>query len=159
MPLTKRCVSPIDVSLHRLPSSVRQNELECVSNGTLANLVRQMSSLSKHAEDIFGELCREAMKIEHKTQSFFNRIDRISAKVTQLDSNVDEVSLQDLHLRKQFKSCTLIDQQSLSRQTMPAAMAECYSGCDRPPELDKLNPYSRNEYLIRKIAAKVRIIH
>lgn len=90
MPLTKRSISPVRISLHRLPPNVRENELECVANGTLANLVRQMSSLSRHAEDIFGELFREAVKIEHKTSILFNRIDRIALKVTQLDSNVEE---------------------------------------------------------------------
>ena len=51
------------------------------------------------------------------------------------------VHLRDSHLRKPFKSNTLIDQQSLSRQTMPVAMAECYARCDRPPDLDSLNVF------------------
>ena len=51
------------------------------------------------------------------------------------------MSLQDLHLRKPYKSNNLLDQQSLSRQTLPTAMSECYSQCDRPPELDKLNQF------------------
>lgn len=90
MPFTKRAISPVNVSQHRLPPNIRQNELECVANGTLANLIRQLSSLSRHAEDIFGELYREAVKIEHKTNTLFNRIDRLAVKVTQLDSKIEE---------------------------------------------------------------------
>lgn len=85
MPLTKRRISPVRVSLNRIPSTVRHHELECVSNGTLANLVRQLSSLSKHAENIFGELFHEALKIEHKTESLSSRVERLTMKVGQLD--------------------------------------------------------------------------
>ena len=47
MPLTKRAVSPVDVSRSRIPDGVYREELQCVANGTLANLIRQLSSLSK----------------------------------------------------------------------------------------------------------------
>lgn len=49
--------------------------------------------------------------------------------------------LQDILLRKPFKSNTLIDQQSLARQTLPLAMSECYARCERPPDLDSLNVF------------------
>jgi WAS protein family, member 3 len=51
------------------------------------------------------------------------------------------VSLQDIHMRKAFKSAIVFDQQVLSRDTMPAPMLEMYSQCDKPPPLYKLNPY------------------
>lgn len=89
MPLTKRSVSPVDVSRHRLPSGLRDGELECTANGTLANLVRQLSSLSRHAENIFGEIFHEAMKLEHRTNSVNVRLERLTRTVTQLDSTED----------------------------------------------------------------------
>lgn len=85
MPLTKRAISPINVSLHRLPSSRQQDELEYVANGTLANLIRQLSSLCRHAEHIFGEVYHETVKLDHKTNTLSQRIERLSHKVTQLD--------------------------------------------------------------------------
>jgi len=51
------------------------------------------------------------------------------------------VSLQDMHLRKAFKSSVIFDQQVVSRDTMPSAMLEQYLQCDKPPPLQKLNPY------------------
>ncbi|KHN79110.1 Wiskott-Aldrich syndrome protein family member 3 [Toxocara canis] len=218
MPLTKRAVSPVNVSLHRLPASMQTDELECVANGTLANLVRQLSSLSRHAEHIFGEIYHEAVKIDHKTNTMAQRIERLTHKVTQLDCNQEQdleglylgndcsnraeisfivisngyafdrykdrsdrgpgsrlvlqlqraqsvrstqlpelittiprsflnstpeprFSLEDLHMRKPFKSSALIDQHTLDRQTLPSALGECYASCDRPPNLDALNPY------------------
>ncbi|VDP24307.1 unnamed protein product [Soboliphyme baturini] len=141
MPLTKRTISPLNLCRNRLPSDITKNELECVANGTLANIIRQLSSLSWHAESIFGEIFHEAVKVEHKANTLCTRLDRLVAKVSQLDNASDEVSLKDLPLLKPFKSSMLIDQQSLSRHTMPSEMAEKYRTCDEPPELDKLNPY------------------
>ncbi|KAL3997505.1 hypothetical protein ACH3XW_11180 [Acanthocheilonema viteae] len=141
MPLTRRAISPVNVSLHRLPSSIQQGELECVANGTLANLIRQLSSLSRHAEHIFGEIYHEAVKLDHKTNTLSQRIERLTHKVTQLDYTQEQVSLEDLHLRKPFKSSCIIDQHTLDRQTLPSALAECYAACDPPPNLDALNPY------------------
>lgn len=65
----------------------------------------------------------------------------LHSQVTQLDSNVEEVSLQDIHMRKAFKSAVVFDQQIFSRATMPTAMLETYKQCDKPPPLDKLNCY------------------
>ena len=56
-------------------------------------------------------------------------------------SNCVLVSLQDIQLRKAFRSSQAFDQQVVSRDTMPKAMLEAYMACDKPPSLDKLNPY------------------
>ena len=69
------------------------------------------------------------------------RIDKLAVKVTQLDSNVEEVTLQEIQLRKAFRSSQSFDQQVVSRETMPKSMLEQYMACDKPPPLDKLNPY------------------
>ncbi|XP_066993554.1 actin-binding protein WASF3 [Anabrus simplex] len=142
MPLPKRVVEPVHVSRGTIPEDFPlPSELEAATNGTLANTVRQLSSLSRHAEDLFGELAREAHGLAARASSLQTRIDRLAVKVTQLDSNVEEVSLQDIHMRKAFKSSVIFDQQVVSRDTMPTAMLETYTGCDKPPPLDKLNMY------------------
>lgn len=135
-------VEPIHVARGTIPDDFPlPSELEAVTNGTLANTVRQLSSLSKHAEDLFGELAREAQNLHDRSNSLQARIDRLAIKVTQLDSTVEEVSLQDTHMRKAFKSAVVFDQQIFSRDTMPSAMLETYKSCDKPPPLDKLNVY------------------
>lgn len=65
----------------------------------------------RHAEDLFGELARDAQQLNDRSNSLQARIDRLAVKVTQLDSTVEEVSLQDIHMRKAFKSATVFDQQ------------------------------------------------
>ncbi|XP_066254944.1 actin-binding protein WASF3 [Euwallacea similis] len=142
MPLPKRVIEPVHVTRGTIPEDLPiPSELECVTNGTLANTVRQLSSLSRHAEDLFGELARDAQQLYDRSNSLQARIDRLAVKVTQLDSTVEEVSLQDIHMRKAFKSATVFDQEIFSRATMPTAMQETYKSCDRPPPLDKLNCY------------------
>lgn len=107
MPLTTRSVSPVDLSIHRLPESVQQggrgvchihirpsyqvlifqDELQCVTNGTLANLIRQLSSLSGHAEQMFTDIHREILKIDHRTNTLFLRVDRLVQKISQQSQN------------------------------------------------------------------------
>ncbi|XP_015596957.1 wiskott-Aldrich syndrome protein family member 3 isoform X2 [Cephus cinctus] len=142
MPLPKRLVEPVHVARGTIPDDFPlPSELEAATNGTLANTIRQLSSLSRHAEDLFGELAREAHGLSDRANSLQARIDRLAVKVTQLDSNVEEVSLQDIHMRKAFKSSVVFDQQVVSRDTMPTVMLETYHQCDKPPPLDKLNDY------------------
>lgn len=140
MPFPERLVEPVSVSRGTLQVPV-PDELEGVTNGSLANIIRQLSSLSKHAEEMFGNLFSEAESIAHRSSNLQARIDRIAIRVTQLDSTVEEVSLQDIHLRKAFRSTQGFDQQVVSRDTMPKAMLEAYLACDTPPPLSKLNPY------------------
>ena len=97
MPLLQRIIEPVHVSRNTLPLDSNgvlaidiPNELECVTNGTLSNIIRQLSSLSKHAEDIFSTLFKEAKNIAARTHSLQGRIDRLAVKVTQLDSTVEE---------------------------------------------------------------------
>jgi WAS family protein len=117
------------------------NELECVTNGTLANIIRQLSSLSRFAEDLFGSILSEASLLMVRSTNLQTRIDRLSHKVVSLDSSVEEVSLQDIHLRKAFKSGAQFDQQVVSRDSIPDAIERVYAKCDRPPALNKLNQY------------------
>ncbi|XP_078001391.1 actin-binding protein WASF3-like [Glandiceps talaboti] len=140
MPLIKRQVDPTHLSRGVVSDRIT-NELECVTNNTLAGVIKQLSSLSKHAEDLFGELYSEANTLFVRTNSLQDRIDRLSHKVTQLDSTVDVVSLQDINMRKAFKSSVHADQQVVSRSSLPAAMSEIYSLCDKPPALNDLSKY------------------
>ncbi|KAK3862786.1 hypothetical protein Pcinc_022862 [Petrolisthes cinctipes] len=158
MPLLKRVVSPVHVSRvplveewvtdesgqvysALLPATYQPQDLESFTNLTLANLITQLSSLSRHAEDLFGEMIAESTSILNRTVSLQGRVDKLSVKVKNLDSNVEEVSLQDIHMRKAFKSSTLFDQQVVSRDTIPAPMLETYQTCEQPPPLHQLNPY------------------
>lgn len=140
MPLPERLIVPVSVCRGTLQLPV-PDELEGVTNGSLANIIRQLSTLSRHAEEMFGNLFQEAEGLAVRGSSLQVRIDKLAVKVTQLDSNVEEVTLQEIQLRKAFRSSQTFDQQVVSRESMPKSMLEQYLGCDKPPPLDKLNPY------------------
>lgn len=57
------------------------------------------------------------------------------------------VSLQDINMRKAFKSSTVQDQQVLSTDSASNSVAELYNSCDRPPPLSTLTAYRWNTIL------------
>uniref|UniRef100_A0A8C7IL66 Wiskott-Aldrich syndrome protein family member n=2 Tax=Oncorhynchus kisutch TaxID=8019 RepID=A0A8C7IL66_ONCKI len=89
MPLVKRSIEPRHLCHTVLPRAIK-NELECVTNVSLANVIRQLSSLSKYAEDLFGELFNEAHSFSFRVNSLQERVDRLSISVTQLDPKEEE---------------------------------------------------------------------
>ncbi|KAI4873672.1 hypothetical protein NFI96_019272 [Prochilodus magdalenae] len=171
MPLVKRSIEPRHLCRGALPDGVT-SELECVTNSTLAAIIKQLGSLSRHAEDIFGELFKEANSFYLRMNHLQERVDLLAVKVTQLDSTVEEVqslnvsscsdqtlgvkesdglgkeavaqsgfSLQDINMRKAFKSSTTQDQQVVSRASIPNPVMEIYHHGDKPPPLNILSPY------------------
>uniref|UniRef100_G3SXE8 Wiskott-Aldrich syndrome protein family member n=1 Tax=Loxodonta africana TaxID=9785 RepID=G3SXE8_LOXAF len=97
MPLVTRNIEPRHLCRQTLPSV--RSELECMTNITLANVIRQLGSLSKYAEDIFGELFTQANTFASRVSSLAERVDRLQVKVTQLDPKEEEgdISLGGLH--------------------------------------------------------------
>ncbi|XP_063793258.1 actin-binding protein WASF3-like isoform X2 [Pseudophryne corroboree] len=140
MPLVKRNIEPRHLCRGIVPDGVT-SELECVTNSTLAAIIKQLGSLSRHAEDIFGELFNEANSFYMRMNSLQERVDLLVIKVTQLDSTVEEVSLQDINMRKAFKSSTVQNQQVVSRNSIPNPVMEMYQRGDKPPPLNILTPY------------------
>ncbi|XP_033955619.1 actin-binding protein WASF3-like [Pseudochaenichthys georgianus] len=140
MPLVKRNIQPRHLCHGAVPDRIG-NELECVTNNTLSTIIRQLSSLSTQAENVFGELFNEANTFYVRANSLQDRIDRLAVKVTQLDSSVEEVSLQDINMRKAFKSSTVQDQQVLSQDSIPSSVAEMHNSSDKPPPLSTLTAY------------------
>ncbi|XP_064847416.1 actin-binding protein WASF1-like isoform X1 [Oncorhynchus masou masou] len=140
MPLVKRSIEPRHLCHTVLPRAIK-NELECVTNVSLANVIRQLSSLSKYAEDLFGELFNEAHSFSFRVNSLQERVDRLSISVTQLDPKEEELSLQDITMRKAFRSSTIQDQQLFARQSLPIPLQESFDLCEQPPPLNILTPY------------------
>ncbi|XP_074832519.1 actin-binding protein WASF2 isoform X2 [Carettochelys insculpta] len=139
MPLVTRNIEPRHLCRQTLPSV--RSELECMTNITLANVIRQLGSLSKFAEDIFGELFTQANTFACRVSSLAERVDRLQVKVTQLDPKEEEVSLQGINTRKAFKSSTTQDQKLFDRNSLPVPVLETYHICNAPPPLNILSPY------------------
>ncbi|KAM3935860.1 actin-binding protein WASF2 [Leptodactylus fuscus] len=139
MPLVARCIEPRHVCRQKLPNV--RSELECMTNLSLSNVIRQLGSLSRYAEDIFGELFNEASLFAQRVGMLGERVEKLQVKVTQLDPKEEEVSLQGINTRKAFHSNTLQDQQLFVRDSLSIPVLETYFTCDMPPPLNNLSPY------------------
>ncbi|TNM92853.1 hypothetical protein fugu_018255 [Takifugu bimaculatus] len=140
MPLVTRNIEPRHVCRQTVPSNIR-SELECVTNISLANVIRQLGSLSKYAEDVFGELFVQAGAFAVRVNTLGERVDRLQVKVTQLDPKEEEVSLQGITTRKAFRSSLTQDQQLFTRPSLPMPVQDTYSTCNPPPPLNQLSQY------------------
>lgn len=56
-------------------------------------------------------------------------------------SVLPSVSLQDITMRKAFRSSTIQDQQLFERQSLPIPLQETFQTCEEPPPLNILTPY------------------
>ncbi|XP_019715296.1 actin-binding protein WASF2 [Hippocampus comes] len=140
MPLVTRNIEPRYVCRQPIPASIR-SELECVSNNSLAAVIRQLGCLSKEAEDVFGGLLKEARDFSIRLETLGDRVDSLQLKVTQLDPKEEEVSLQAITTRKAFRSSVIQDQQMFTRPSLPMPVQDTYITCDPPPPLNYLSPY------------------
>ncbi|XP_059412253.1 actin-binding protein WASF2-like isoform X1 [Carassius carassius] len=140
MPLVTRNIEPRHLCRQSLPNTIK-SELECVTNITLANIIRQLGSLSKYAEDVFGELFVQASSFAERVNTLGERVDKLQIKVTQLDPKEEEVSLQAINSRKAFHSNFIQDQQLFIRVSLPQPIHETYLTCSQPPPLNNLSCY------------------
>ncbi|XP_051927921.1 wiskott-Aldrich syndrome protein family member 2 [Hippocampus zosterae] len=140
MPLVTRNIEPRYVCRQPIPKSIR-SELECVSNNSLAAVIRQLGCLSKEAEDVFRGLMKEARDFSVRLEALGDRVESLQLKVTQLDPKEEEVSLQAITTRKAFRSSVIQDQQMFTRPSLPMPVQYTYITCDPPPPLNYLSPY------------------
>lgn len=89
MPLVKRTVEPIYVGRAPLDKQVK-NELEGVVVNSLAGVIKQLSSISKHAENLFGDLMYEANSIYQRSTALNKRVEVLYQKTSRLDSAARE---------------------------------------------------------------------
>ena len=85
----KRLVEPVYIARRTLDKQVR-NKLEGVTVNSLAGVIKQLSSISKHAEDLFGDLVNEATSIFQRSAQLSQRVQTLYEKMSQLDSAVKE---------------------------------------------------------------------
>ena len=99
MPLVKRTIEPKHIS-HVVVEKSIHNELECVSNASWANVIRQLSSLSDHAEDLFTELYHETCYTFSRMAQLNDRVGRLKIKITQLNHTAEEGNFIISHVRE-----------------------------------------------------------
>ena len=92
MPFVQRQVYPVHLAGREIPESV-ENPLECVSNQTLCDAMRQLASLLKHADTMFSDLELNCGQISTRTLKLKDRL-------TVLDENVEKYIPKKEKIRK-----------------------------------------------------------
>lgn len=156
MPLEERVLEPIYVSRgiidgHKDIYNLLPNELECFTNETLANIIKQLSSLSMYAEDLFASILQDANNLVSRTNVLQQKVNNLSVKITQLDSTNEDVSLHDIHLKKPYKPQNNTAQEIFSKKTMPKPILEMYRNCSKPPPLNLLNQFREDGIFLKLI--------
>lgn len=103
MPLVKRAVEPVFISRTTLDKQVK-NELEGVIVNSLAGVIKQLSSISKHAENLFADLFNEANVIFQRSTALNERVKNLFDKTALLDASAKEdgrrgLGWNQLHIR------------------------------------------------------------
>ncbi len=138
MPLQTYHIVPINVSNNPVIDQ-RGNELECVTNLTLADLLRQLGSISEQSSRIFEDLTQTAKKLNERAKLANKRIENIQAKCKKLDFNTESsTTLQEFYDTKPFKSSVNFDQKMFTEQTRSEAIQLLYNNAEPPPDLNKL---------------------
>jgi len=87
--LIKRLVEPVHISRAVVPAHIN-NELEFMSNCALSNIMRQLGTLSAHADDLFAELHHDAASLLYRVGQLTERVERVQARIVKLNPIVEE---------------------------------------------------------------------
>jgi len=135
MPLVRRSVYPTDLCRKQLPEN-GVNELEMVTNNTLAGVITQLSDLSRHAEDLFGELTLEATNFTDRARLLGERVTSLNERLSLESQGQKQPPLTNLANRE-----IQVDQQVVARNSLPQALKEVFQMADKPPPLNNLQKY------------------
>jgi hypothetical protein len=105
-------------------------DLEGLSNLALANAIRQLSALGKHACRIFDELKAESVQLNDRMGRAQQRIENLKLKCQSLDYKTEQVSFFESQVKIPFKSLTQIDEQLFRSDNMPEALKILYERAD-----------------------------
>lgn len=139
MPFIKQTVFPVYVSESPVPAA-ETNELEYVSNATLSNIIRQISSVGFHTNLMFDELIQDAQKLNKRCQSLSDRIENLKLKYERNNFENDTLAKFDVHDEKPYESSYKFESSN-----MPESARILYNKAEPPPDLYKLNQFNDNQ--------------
>ena len=90
MPFPVHPISPTSLS-RAVVCDTSGEEFTCVANNTLAQAMRQMVSLLKQANDIFGDLERQCDTINNTTKKIIDRVTNLNGIVNKMDSKKEKI--------------------------------------------------------------------
>lgn len=85
MPLAKRVVSPVRLNRKQFSVDNKLIDFTVVNNNTLVCVLKQLSSLSFLADELFSELSQECISVLRRTDNLTNKIKSVEEKIDDLD--------------------------------------------------------------------------
>jgi len=95
MPFPVRPIHPTHLSNRELPPNV-DNQLECVTNATLAQAMRQLACLLRQADDLFLDLGTQCNNINQTTLRINKRVAKLKEKVDNYNPKKEKLPAGDL---------------------------------------------------------------
>jgi hypothetical protein len=146
MPFTKYQVEPTKVAANKVPpTELESNTLESITNSTLVNIIKQLSSLSEHCVNLFDDLGREASRINERSACLQKRIERLRTHVNKVNENEEENDSSgtdnQLLMVEKFNRNIKIDQKLFMKSEMPNFLQELYDKAEPPPQLDQFDKF------------------
>lgn len=84
MPLLQRQIEPRYLGRQQLDAAVRA-DLGAVFVNSLTGVIRQLGSLSKHAEDLLSQIIVEIRKVSRKADSLHSRVEEAACILSRLN--------------------------------------------------------------------------
>jgi len=135
MPIAQRPVEPVLVAQSRsvISGGVAHppETLPATSIITLTALIRQLGSLSKYADELFGEVFNEASKFVYRGNKLQERVTALSEVLQTKLKNKDVVIQGSIEMAPAEKP-----EQHILNSHMPRALLEQYHKCDKSPPLE-----------------------
>jgi hypothetical protein len=89
MPFGCRNIEPSRLGAHEVPQDEefnRKSVLSTVANNAIVGALLQLSSLVRHADDLFCDISDECQKIVERTEKISKRIQGLSTVASKLDA-------------------------------------------------------------------------
>ncbi|KAL5264656.1 hypothetical protein ACHWQZ_G005665 [Mnemiopsis leidyi] len=128
MPIAQRTVEPTLVCQSRGLTSNLPPSLPSTSLIALTSIIRQLSALSKYADEMFGDVFNEASKYVYRSGKLEERVAALAQALQEKKDN--ENVLEDTPAPIQEKP-----EQHILNVYIPRALKEKYHEADRPPPL------------------------
>ncbi|OQR97848.1 hypothetical protein ACHHYP_09844 [Achlya hypogyna] len=133
MPVAGRLVPP----RHELASRVRPSRATAAEAmnqahaASVTGILNQLSHVAAYANEVFEEIAAEAKRTSSRVLALGERVDALLADRLPAADLADNNAVVDEPIR-------------FSRKTLPQTFRELYDACEKPPELDALDVYSKD---------------
>ncbi|XP_014247477.1 uncharacterized protein LOC106665525 [Cimex lectularius] len=144
MPFVQRVIAPKHLSRITLHDEqgrprVRDDELEAVTNFTLCNALRQLSSVLSVAQDIFDTLNNELHRVSQRTFNIKKRIQTLQDNVDNFDPKSVTVPESDLtefwSIKNHFEIRQECETELFTRSSRPVCVQQLYEAAASPPKV------------------------